>query len=246
MSIRKRKKTLFAVVVPMFNEEIGAENCVKKISSVLKKIHESVLIIVNDGSSDNTFKILDSLQLDYSFLLASHSHNIGYGAALKTGVELAKERGADYVLFMDSDLTNNPEDIPKFYAKMLLNSDLIKATRYSDGGKASVPLKRFYISYFGNIILRALLTGKKGAMDISNGFRAIKTSILTKIDLEENDFSIIIEEYCKALRHAKTIVNVPVELSDRSKELRPTSFLYKPKVFWSYLKYPIRKFLMLL
>lgn len=237
------KSVSFSVIIPMYNEEAGAEKCIEEVTRALREIPESDLIIINDGSVDSTLSVLKKLSQLHEFILISHQTNQGYGAALKTGIKEAIKRGSAFALFMDSDLTNDPTDIYRFRDYMLLDYDLIKATRYSHGGKNNVPLRRFYISYYGNIILRALLTGKQGATDISNGFRAIKTEVLSKIELNENDFSIIIEEYCKVIKHTQRIANIPVELSDRGAELRPTSFLYSPKVFLNYLKYPIRKFI---
>jgi glycosyltransferase involved in cell wall biosynthesis len=224
----------------MYNEERGAEDCVRRVCDVLAGIPvPSKLLAVNDGSCDATGAILDRLAADLPNLtVVHHQGNTGYGGALRTGGRKAAEGGFDYALFMDSDLTNDPADIPRFVEKMKEGYDVIKATRYSLGGKVlGVPAYRVAISRVGNAIARRLY--RLPITDCTNGFRAVRTSILQQMDLKEQKFPIIMEElyYCKRL--ARTFAQVPVRLTNRGKEQRPTSFAYKPRVFYDYLKYPV-------
>ena len=105
----------FCVVIPMYNEEPGAENCVRQVCEALSAIPcESKLIAVNDGSRDRTGEILDRIGPAFPNLtIVHHAKNSGYGAALRTGVATAAKAGFDYTLFMDSDLTNHPRDLPE-------------------------------------------------------------------------------------------------------------------------------------
>lgn len=234
----------FCVIVPMYNEERGAELCVRRVCPVLALVpYASKLLVVNDGSRDQTGAILDRLALEFPGLaVVHHEKNAGYGAALRTGIRKAAEAGFDYALFMDSDLTNDPADIPRFVDKMLEGYDVIKATRYSEGGAVrGVPAYRVAISRSGNWIARHLY--RLPVSDCTNGFRAVRIDILHQMELTERKFPIIMEElyYCKFL--AKTFVEVPVILTDRQAGQRPTSFVYRPGVFFDYLKYPIKSFL---
>jgi len=233
----------FCVIIPMYNEEQGAETCVRRVCEALAEIPiPSKLIAVDDGSSDATGAILDRLAAEWPKLeVVRHQQNAGYGSALRTGVRKAGEAGFDYVLFMDSDLTNDPADIQRFVEKMKKGYDVIKATRYSDGGEVrGVPLYRVAISRVGNAIARRLY-GLPIA-DCTNGFRAARTALLMRMELKEQKFPIIMEElyYCKRL--ARTFAQVPVSLTNRRKDQRPTSFAYRPRVFYDYLKYPVRSF----
>ena len=231
----------FCVVIPMYNEERGAEDCVRRVCAVLAGIQiSSKLLVVNDGSRDATSVILDRLALNLPNLeVVHHERNSGYGSALRTGMRKAAEAGFDYALFMDSDLTNDPADIPQFVDRMKEGYDVIKATRYSLGGEVrGVPAYRVLISRVGNAIARRLYG--LPITDCTNGFRAVRTSLLQQMELKEQKFPIIMEElyYCKRL--AKTFAQVPVRLTNRGKEQRPTSFAYRPRVFYDYLKYPVR------
>jgi dolichol-phosphate mannosyltransferase len=233
----------FAVVIPMYNEEAGAKRCVTEVGKVLSSIpQQGRLIVVDDGSKDATPGILSSLASEFPFLeILTHNPNQGYGAALRTGIRHAINKGYDYALIMDSDLTNDPKDIPRFVEKMLQGYDVIKATRYSrGGGTRDIPFERYIISRVGNIIAKKLF--RLPISDITNGFRAAKTSILKQFELSERNFSIIVEELYFEKALGCTMTEVPVVLTTREDE-RGTSFSYRPRIFYDYLKYPLRSFL---
>ena len=75
--------------------------------------------------------------------------------------------------------------------------------------------------------------------DCTNGFRAVRTALLVKMRLEERGFPVIVEElyWCRFL--ATRFAEVPVTLTNAD---RATSFRYRPSVFASYLRYPVRAF----
>lgn len=234
----------FAVIIPMYNEKSGAQTCVRQVCAQLSKMpHRANLIVVNDGSNDGTKEVLAALEpVEQKLIVVNHPENQGYGAALCTGILEAARRGFDYALFMDSDLTNRPEDIPKFVAKMEEHYDIIKATRYSNGGGVSgVPLLRVLISMIGNRVARLLF--RMPLHDCTNGFRATRVDLLARMELRERKFPIIMEELYWSKFLAKSFIEVPVILSNRAAELRPTSFAYRPSTFWNYFKYPLKAFL---
>jgi len=233
----------FAVVVPMYNETLGAKKCVLAVLNSLKSIeNNSLLIIVNDGSVDNTNEELLSLKNSgLHFRCLNHEINKGYGRALQTGIKTAIDEGYEYILFMDSDLTNDPSDISKFVQKMNEGVNVIKATRYSEGGGIDgVPFYRWIISWTGNKLAKVLF--RLPISDCTNGFRAVKSSLLKGVSFSENDFSIIMEELYVIRQSAKSYANIPVRLTNRAENLKPSSFVYSPKVFIRYLKYPVKSF----
>ena len=231
----------FAVIVPMFNEREGAGRCVREIAAVLDAMpNRTALIAVDDGSGDGTAAILRELAERHPALdVVTHPANRGYGAALVTGAARAAGRGFDYALFMDSDLTNDPRDIPRFAARMRDGFDVIKASRYIAGGRmVGVPWRRAAISRLGNAVARTLFG--LPIHDCTNGFRAVRTALLTRMDLKERGFPVIMEElyWCRFL--ASSFAEVPVTLTNAG---RASSFRYRPSVFASYLRYPWRAFL---
>ena len=231
----------FGIIIPMYNEEAGAEKCVDEVCAVLDRVAARCrLFVVEDGSEDGTLAILNRAELSQPRLqVVRHPRNLGYGRALRTGVERAASDGYDYALFMDSDLTNDPRDIPRFAAEMSRGIDVIKASRFVAGGRMEgVPLRRAAISRMGNQIAR-LLFGV-GLRDCTNGFRAVRVSILTRMNLREGGFPIIVEELYQAKFLASSFSEIPVVLTSRQEDLRPTSFGYRPSVFFKYLKYALK------
>ena len=232
------------IVIPMFNEEHGVEKCIKAVHDCVETLQSlETLIVVNDGSTDATAAVLKQLSPDYNKLtILNHNKNGGYGSALKTGTARAIAEGYDYVIFMDSDLTNDPNLLPQFIAKMQEGYDVIKASRYIKGGRQiGVPVWRSAISTVANR-LASVLYGLN-IRDCTNGFRAVKTWVLSQMDLKENGFGIIMEELYQAKFLCDSFCEVPYTLTTRAETIRPSSFVYNPQVFYRYLKYAVKSFL---
>lgn len=235
----------FCVVIPMYNEEASAERCARAVCETLEGLpYRTALIGINDGSTDGTGDILRRLAPEYDKLIVlTHGKNAGYGRALRTGIARAVADGFDYALFMDSDLTNDPRYIPDFVAKMLEGYEVIKASRYCSKRAAvsGVPAYRVIISAIGNRIA-SFLYGLP-ITDCTNGFRATKVSVLSKMDLTESGFPIIMEELYYAKFLANSFCQIPTKLTSRTEGQRASSFVYRPGVFYRYLKYAIKSFL---
>lgn len=226
----------FAVVIPMYNERANALRCVSSLDAYLRKLpFQTSIIVVDDASSDGTFNILQGLLDKFPrLILKKHKVNAGYGGANVTGIHAALEKGIDYVLFMDADLTQNVNYITSFIPHMLAGVDYIKATRYSNGGGVSgVPLRRWIVSYVGNWIARKMM--RLQLTDYTNGFRAAKTSLFRNLKFEERGFPYLIEEVTKVNKVAKTFANVPYILTVR--EGGESKFTYSYKVYLKYLRW---------
>jgi dolichol-phosphate mannosyltransferase len=228
----------FAVIVPAYNEEAGIGPCVHAITDVLAARSErATLIVVDDGSGDATAARLHEQAANPLLTVVTHAVNRGYGAALKTGVLTAAGGGFDYVLFMDSDLTNDPRDIPRFVDHMHRGIDVIKASRYTAGGGfEGVPWRRRWPSIAGNLFARTLF--RIPIRDCTNGFRAVKTQLLAPLDLRENGFPIIMEELYRLRPRARSFAEVPIVLKNRTGDQRVSAFRYDARTLGRYLKYP--------
>lgn len=237
---RIQKSSGVCIVVPMFNEEAIAAASVTAIIKVMKQVSLRIhLIVVNDGSTDATRSILEKEEQRFSpwLTVVSHSKNRGYGSALRTGIKTAAIYGYEWVLFMDSDLTNDPRDIPRFIDCIGPEIDCVKASRYTKGGgMVGVPIYRQLCSRLGNRI--ASVCFRLGIKDCTNGFRMVRTEALTKIALHEQKFAIIVEElYELKKRHARC-VSLPVVLTNR--KTATSHFQYSLSTFVSYAKYVIK------
>jgi dolichol-phosphate mannosyltransferase len=229
-----------ATVIPVFNEESGIERSCYAVASVAERYPgKSVVIAVDDGSSDESATVLSGLELAMELLvLCRHKTNAGYGAALRTGALQAADLEFEYVAFIDSDLTNPPDDLLKIGKLASEGHTYIKGSRFvSGGGMESVPSWRQAISKGGNAVARRLFGTQ--LRDVTNGFRAVRTDLFLSWPLAERGFPIIMEELDWALRTGVHPVEFPTILSARTEDLRSSAFTYSAKTIYSYLRYPM-------
>lgn len=99
-----------SVVLPAYNEEKTLENTLRSTQVFLNNTFKKYeIIVVNDGSTDKTEAVAKKLQFENSKIkIINHSRNLGYGAAIKTGLNYASN---DYIFFMDSDGQFKIQDI---------------------------------------------------------------------------------------------------------------------------------------
>ena len=233
---------VLAVVIPMFNEEMNAERCVRCVSEVLSaKLPETLLYVVNDGSKDKTAAVLSALTAEgLPFRIVTHEVNRGYGAALITGAKAAYQDGFEYALFMDSDLTNDPWLIPKFAELAQGGSyDVIKASRYVKGGKmVGVPRYHQFVTIVGNRI--ASLLFRMGIRDCTNGFRAVRLRLLADVTFTQSGFPVIMEELYLLKQKGAKATEFPYTLTARKKGEGKSKFRYRPRLFFNYLKFAVK------
>ncbi len=104
------------IVMPAYNEEMNIEMVVAQWHPVVEKIgNDSRLLIVNDGSKDNTYQKLLSLQNQYPLLIAVDKPNSGHGATCLFAYRKAIEAKADYIFQTDSDGQTNPDEFWQFW-----------------------------------------------------------------------------------------------------------------------------------
>jgi dolichol-phosphate mannosyltransferase len=230
-----------AIVVPVYDEAAGIERCCRAIVAVAERYSGRALVIaVDDGSRDSSSTVLSKMVRDLELLqLCAHQTNAGYGAALRTGAQRAAELGFEYVAFIDSDLTNPPEDLLKIGELASRGHSYIKGSRFiTGGGMGSVPFRRQAFSEIGNAVGRTLFHTR--LRDVTNGFRAVRLDLYLSWPLQERGFSVIVEELDWALQSGIEPVEFPTVLTAREGEQRASSFGYGPHLILSYLRYPMR------
>jgi dolichol-phosphate mannosyltransferase len=237
------KPLSFAIVLPMYNEEDCAERAIRSIAPVLDEFENPTYIIaVNDGSYDNTKSIVEGLLLEFPYLiLLNHKANQGYGGAVKTAMNYAITHNLDYLLFMDSDLTQDPKYIACFVPKMQEGYAMIKGSRYVKGGAVrNVPLHRQVISLLGNWLAKVLF--RLPIRDYTNGFRCISTNLAKQLALESRGFEVLLEELYQAKFVTQSFCEIPYVLTARSNSDGSSTFTYTPQIFVRYLKFAAKSF----
>lgn len=232
----------FCIVLPVYNESECIERCVRNIHAHLKSLDiETGIVVVDDGSTDNSLQILLRLQNDLPGLVVlNHECNGGYGAANRSGARIASELGFEYALVMDADGTQAVEFIDRFLTPMQNRVDFIKATRYANGGRVEgVHWKRVLISRVGNKLAQLLM--RVPLSDFTNGFRAIRTEKWNLLETKERGFAMLIEEVYLARRLGLSFAEVPYILTARQEDFSQSKFTYSLGVYKCYAQYLFKR-----
>ena len=136
-----------SVVIPVYNEEQVINECIKRITQVLEKLdeYENEIIIIDDGSRDNTLSLLEEMAENNSGIkILSFSRNFGHQAAVTAGL---KHVTGDAILIIDADLQDPPELLPQMMELWEAGNDVIYGKRKARKGESHFKLmtaKMFY------------------------------------------------------------------------------------------------------
>ena len=193
-------KTEVSIIIPAYNEAETIGDLVLRIKSFHPDIE---IIVVNDGSTDDTAVIARNAGAH----VHSHPYNIGNGAAIKTGIRIAK---GDFLVFMDGDNQHNPEDIEKML-EYFPDYDMVVGAR-SNGNQAS------WGRTFGNTAYNWLASyvAKFYIPDLTSGFRAIKANIARNfLSMLPNTYSYPTTLTLCVLRSGRSVKYLPINVLKR-------------------------------
>jgi glycosyltransferase involved in cell wall biosynthesis len=182
-------KKKIVIVMPAYNAEKTLESVVKRIpKDFMKKIYE--IIVIDDGSKDETYEVAKKLGLK----TIRHLKNRGYGGAQKTGFNEALKDGADFVVLLHSDGQYAPELLPRII-QPLLNSecDAVFGSRVLGGNvlKGGMPFHRYIGNRFLTLI-ENLVFGMK-ISEFHSGYRAYSRKALENINFNLNSDSFVFD-----------------------------------------------------
>ncbi|MEW6556530.1 MAG: glycosyltransferase family 2 protein [Elusimicrobiota bacterium] len=173
------------LLLPVFNEANGIEILFKSIGYQLSNLPHSV-VLVNDGSTDETVNILinflKGLQQKLTLKIINHEKNLGLGAAMRTGINYVSTviQENDILITMDADNTHPVGLITELVKKIQNGADVVVASRYTAGGN-EIGLKKFrkILSGFASALLK-LFFPVKNVTDYTSGYRAYSGKIIKK------------------------------------------------------------------
>jgi dolichol-phosphate mannosyltransferase len=236
------KKVL--VLIPTYNEEESIGNLLNRLQSVREQIanlYEIDILIVDDGSPDNTIKIVKSL--DYSRIsILQRSEKKGLGPAYLAGFSEGLKADYDFFVEMDADLSHQPEELPNLL-EQATDQNFIIGTRWMPGGSVvNWPKKRQFISKMGTKYASFAL--KLPYRDLTSGYRIIPRSFLEKIDfskIETRGYGFQVEMAIKARNNGFNIVEVPITFVERENGHSKMSMAivweaWKMVTIWGFLR----------
>ena len=207
----------YLVIIPTYNE---SENIKQIIFDVLKQNENLEMLIIDDNSPDNTYKIVEEIinntETQNRVNLIKRHEKLGLGSAYVTGFKYAIENNYDYVLQMDADFSHDPADIP-FLIEEIQNYHLVIGSRYIIGlNVVNWPLSRLILSYFASKYVQFITW--MPIKDPTGGFKCIRVSTLKSINLEKilsDGYSFQIEINYRIWLKKFKIKEIPIVFTDR-------------------------------
>ncbi len=201
------------VIIPTYNNHQTIE---KVVTEVLEYTNQ--VIVVNDGSTDNTGDILNKIsEVD----VVSYPKNKGKGYALKTGFKHAWNNGYEYAITIDSDGQHFASDLPKFVEAIDENPNAIiigNRNMEQDG----IPGKSSFGNRFSNFWFK-FETGIS-MPDTQSGYRLYPLRPLSKIRLFTNKYELEIEVIVRAAWRGVDVTHIPIQVYYAPKETRISHF----------------------
>jgi glycosyltransferase involved in cell wall biosynthesis len=202
---------LLSIIMPVFNEQATIEEA---INSVVNTPYKKEIIIVDDGSTDATPKILQNI--DHSEVkVLIHDRNFGKGKAVQTGIGQAS---GDIILIQDADLEYDPAEYPILLQPVISGkADVVFGSRFAGHGAHRV---LYFWHYMGNRFLTLLSNffTNLNLTDIEAGYKVFTREALQGVQTKENGFGFEPEIVAKIAKKKVRIYEVPISYYGRTYE----------------------------
>ena len=185
-------------IIPAYQES----RAIKQVVTLTQK-YCTCVIVVDDGSTDDTKRIAE----DSGAIVLRHPHDLGKGAALRTGFTYAVETACDIIITIDGDMQHNPHSIPRFIKKINKGFDVIVGSRYATKSE-EMPFMRKLSNLITTQALRVFF--KVPVTDSQSGFRAFRKEVLEAISVRDDGFAAETEILIDAKRAGFKISEVPI------------------------------------
>lgn len=238
--------TKLIVQIPCYNEAGTLAGALADIPSSISGIDEVIILIIDDGSSDNTAQVALDSGADY---VVRHRENRGLAQAFMTGLTTALALGADVVVNTDADQQYPGRYIPDLVGPILTGrADIVIGDRNPGSNVHFSPVKRL-LELLGSWVIRKL--SKTDAPDAPSGFRAYSRYAALRMHVY-NSYSYTLETLIQAGRERMLLAHIPIETNPA---LRPSrlhkgiaNFIWRQSgaIVRSYVLYqPLRSFFLL-
>jgi len=179
------------IVLPAFNEERDLPPLLERIDEAMQEAALAFeLLIVDDGSTDDTFGIAQQWANKLPLQVRRHPTNQGLGTTLRDGLEWACELadGSDFIVTLDADNSHTPELILRMVRLVREGHDVVIASRFRPGSRIrGLPLNRRVLSRMAGLLFKVLFP-IPGVRDYTSGYRAYRAHILQKVTRDDPDF----------------------------------------------------------
>jgi len=241
-----KKISKISIIIPAYNEEKTLEEIIKRVSRAPTLGLNKEIIIVNDGSTDKTQRILNKYKKRKEFKIINKIKNEGKGNALRTGFKVAT---GNIIIVQDADLEYDPNDYPLLIEPILKGeTSIVYGSRFLKKmkgttlsmflmGKNEKTRLRFYLggtmlTIMVNVLYNAKIT------DEATCYKVFKREVLKRVKLKCRRFEFCPEFTAKARKNKFKIKEVPINYNPRSieegKKIKVIDGLY---AIWILIKY---------
>jgi len=233
-----------SVVIPVYNEE----KTIRQIIDIVKRVElpgkmEREIIVVNDGSGDDTLRILKELK---GVKVVNHLKNRGKGAAIRTGIKHVK---GDVVIIQDADLEYDPNYYKKL-VKPIINgkTKVVYGSRFLSKKQKKQNIKflkkkhigSYWANYAGGRFLTILanLLYRTDISDEATCYKVFEASLLKSLELKCNRFEFCPEVTAKVRKRGEKIYEIPVSYKPRTiEEGKKINWKDGVGAIWTLIKY---------
>ena len=213
------KTAKISVIIPVFNEEDTIDEILKEVNAVPI---DKEIIIVDDGSTDRTRRIIEGLK-NVNIKKVFHEKNLGKGAAIRSAQPLVE---GDVVIIQDADLEYHPDEYPQ------LISNIVKGRADAVFGSRFIGAHRCFLftHYQGNKIVNliASVLYDTHLTDFMTCYKAFTSAAFKKLDITSNRFGVEAEITGELFRRGFRVYEVPISYSGRNysegKKIKWTDF----------------------
>lgn len=223
-----------SVIIPVYNEAKTLPQILERVKSVHMDHCAIEIILVNDGSTDQSPQQLLTISKAFGATLLNHAKNLGKGAAIVTGL---KETRGDYVIIQDADLEYDPQDY-KILLQVLLDgqADVAYGSRFLGNNNqqmyATHRTANHLLTFFTNLLYGASLT------DMETCYKMAPAPLLRNLTLRSKRFEFEPELTSKLLKNGYCIKEVPISYTGRRfREGKKISMLDGLIAVWTLIRY---------
>ena len=222
---------LVSVIIPAYNEE---QTILQVLENVQALPIQKQIIIVNDGSTDNTHVLLEKVSFDNEITVIHHEVNRGKGHAIRSGIPHIK---GNSVVIQDADMELCPNDILQLIEPLRdENVEVVYGSRFLKGrGNANLHnyIANRMLAIYTNLLYGCRIT------DESTGYKAFSSNLIKELNLTCEGFEFCPEITAKILRGGYKIHEVPVSYFPRTKKEGKKLRFFTDGFFaaWTLLKY---------
>jgi dolichol-phosphate mannosyltransferase len=225
------------LILPTYNEAENVQAIVAAAGEVLARAAPGGyrVLVVDDGSPDGTGELADLLAREHEWVEVLHrAEKNGIGPAYLAGFRHALDRGAGYLMEMDSDFSHDPADLARLLEAVHGGADLALGSRYVPGGGVSDwGLLRRFISEGGSTYARVVLGLR--VRDLTGGFKCFRREVLESIQfgsVRSRGYAFQVELTYRTVQRGFRVVEVPIVFRDRQEGTSKMSWRIAAEAMW--------------